>query len=91
MSASFVHVCEVRGGVFGGEGRAIARLVLIALPLSILAVVVVGAWMLPQLNILVLLVIARVVMPTDFSPAATLLRSPWMPREARPAASTRSA
>lgn len=75
----FVDACEVRGGVFGGEGRAVARLVLIALPLSLLAVVLSGVWMLPQLNVFVLLVIACVVMPTDFSPAATLLRSPWIP------------
>ncbi len=75
----FVDACEVRGGVFGGEGRAVARLVLIALPLSLLAVVLSGVWMLPQLNVFVLLVIVCVVMPTDFSPAATLLRSPWIP------------
>lgn len=75
----FVDACEVRGGVFGGEGRAVARLVLMALPLSLLAVVLSGVWMLPQLNVFVLLVIACVVMPTDFSPAATLLRSPWIP------------
>lgn len=74
----FVDACEVRGGVFGGEGRAVARLVLIALPLSLLAVVLSGVWILPQLNVFVLLVIACVVMPTDFSPAATLLRSPWI-------------
>ncbi len=75
----FVDACEVRGGVFGGEGRAVARLVLMALPLSLLAVVLSGVWMLPQLNVFVLLVIACVVMPTAFSPAATLLRSPWIP------------
>ena len=39
--------------------------------------------MLPQLNVFVLLVIACVVMPTDFSPAATLLRSPWIPPRIR--------
>lgn len=79
----FVDACEVRGGVFGGEGRAVARLVLIALPLSLLAVVLSGVWILPQLNVFVLLVIACVVMPTDFSPAATLLRSPWIPPRIR--------
>ncbi|WP_454157146.1 hypothetical protein [Microbacterium lacticum] len=93
----FVDACEVRGGVFGGEGRAVARLVLMALPLSLLAVVLSGVWILPQLNVFVLLVIACVVMPTDFSPAATLLRSPWIPppsaprrcRRSRPTASSR--
>ncbi|MBN9177542.1 MAG: cation:proton antiporter [Microbacterium sp.] len=79
----FVDACEVRGGVFGGQGRATARLVLIALPLSLLAVVISGIWMLPHLNVFVLLVIACVVMPTDFAPAATLLRSPRIPPRVR--------
>jgi NhaP-type Na+/H+ or K+/H+ antiporter len=78
----FVDACEVRGGVFGGEGRTIARLVLIALPLSLLAVVS-GIWILPNLNVFVLLVIACVVMPTDFAPAAALLRSPRIPPRIR--------
>ena len=73
----------MRGGVFGGEGRTIARLVLIALPLSLLAVVVSGIWILPNLNVFVLLVIACVVMPTDFAPAAALLRSPRIPPRIR--------
>ena len=79
----FVDACEVRGGIFGGEGRVIARLVLIALPLSLLAVVLSGVWIVPELNVFVLLVIACVVMPTDFSPAAELLRSPWIPPRIR--------
>ncbi|WP_282838221.1 cation:proton antiporter [Microbacterium flavum] len=79
----FVDACEVRGGVFGGEGRTIARLVLIALPLSLIAVVLGGVWLLPQLNVVILLVVACVVMPTDFSPAATLLRSPRIPPRLR--------
>ncbi len=79
----FVDACEVSGGVFGGEGRTIGRLVLIALPLSLLAVVVAGVFLLPQLNIFVLIVIACVIMPTDFAPAATLLRSPRIPARVR--------
>ena len=57
----FVDACEVRGGLFGGEGRALARLVLIALPLSLALVVVTGAWLLPQTGIFVIVVIACIV------------------------------
>lgn len=79
----FVDACEVSGGVFGGEGRTIARLVLVALPLSILAVVVSGLFLLPHLSLFILIVIACVIMPTDFAPAATLLRSPRIPARVR--------
>lgn len=79
----FVDACEVSGGVFGGEGRVIARLVLVALPLSLLAVVLSGVFLLPQLSVFVLIVIACVIMPTDFAPAATLLRSPRIPARIR--------
>lgn len=79
----FVDACEVKGGFFGGEGRVVARLVLVALPLSLLAVVLSGVLLLPELNVLVLIVIACVVMPTDFAPAATLLRSRRIPTRVR--------
>lgn len=79
----FVDACEVRGGVFGGEPRALARLVLIALPLSLISVVLLGMGLLPDVNVLVLVVIACVVMPTDFAPAAILLRSPRIPARVR--------
>lgn len=79
----FVDACEVRGGVFGGVGRALARLVLIALPLALLLAVLAGLALLPDVNVLVLVVIACVVMPTDFAPAAMLLRSPRIPERVR--------
>ncbi|WP_348789827.1 cation:proton antiporter [Leifsonia sp. NPDC080035] len=79
----FVDACEVRGGLFGGEGRALARLVLIALPLSLALVVVTGAWLLPQTGIFVIVVIACIVMPTDFAPATALLRSDRVPARVR--------
>lgn len=79
----FVDACEVKGGVFGGEGKMIARLVLIALPLSLALVVVSGLWLLPGVNLFVLIVIACVVMPTDFAPATALLRSPRIPARVR--------
>jgi sodium/hydrogen antiporter len=79
----FVDACEVRGGIFGGEGRSLSRLVLIALPLSLVLVVVATGWLLPQLNVFVLIVIACIVMPTDFAPATALLRSGRVPARVR--------
>lgn len=70
----FVDATEVRGGVFGKEGKVIARLVLIALPLSLVLAFIGGALLLPEANLIVLVVIACVIMPTDFAPAARLLR-----------------
>jgi NhaP-type Na+/H+ or K+/H+ antiporter len=79
----FVDATEVRGGVFGKEGRSIARLVLIALPISLVLAVVTGALLLPDTSLVVLAVIACVIMPTDFSPAAKLLRDGRLPARAR--------
>jgi sodium/hydrogen antiporter len=79
----FVDACEVRGGLFGGEGRSLSRLVLIALPLSLALVVVAGAWLLPETGLFVLIVIACIVMPTDFAPATALLRSERIPARVR--------
>jgi len=79
----FVDACEVRGGLFGGEGRSLARLVLIALPLSLALVVLAGVWLLPQTGVFVLIVIACIVMPTDFAPATALLRSERIPARVR--------
>ena len=79
----FVDATEVKGGVFGKEGRVIARLVLIALPLSIVLAIVSGLLLIPQAGVLVLFVIACVIMPTDFAPAAQILRGRGLPPRAR--------
>lgn len=79
----FVDASDVRGGVFGNEGRTVLRLVLIALPLSLALVVLVGGWLLPGADVFVLLVIACVVMPTDFASATALLRSRFVPARIR--------
>ena len=79
----FVDACEVRGGIFGGEGRSLARLVLIALPISLVLVVLATGWLLPELNVFVLIVVACIVMPTDFAPATALLRSGRVPARVR--------
>ncbi|WP_353112794.1 sodium:proton antiporter [Microbacterium sp.] len=79
----FVDATDVRGDMFGGEGRALARLVFLALPLSLVLAVLVGAWLLPGTGILALLVMACVIMPIDFSPAGRVLRSHWVPARVR--------
>lgn len=79
----FVDATEVKGGVFGKEGRVIARLVLIALPLSLVLAFLAGVWIIPEASIPVMVVIACVIMPTDFSPAAQLLRRKNVPQRAR--------
>lgn len=79
----FVDATEVKGGLFGGEGRVIARLVLIGLPLSLVLAVASGFFLAPGAGILVALVLACVLMPTDFSSAAQLLRGRHLPERTR--------
>lgn len=79
----FVDATEVKGGLFGGEGRVIARLVLIGLPLSIVLTVASGVMLAPGAGVLVALVLACVLMPTDFSSAAQLLRGRHLPERTR--------
>lgn len=79
----FVDATEVRGGIFGGEGRTISRLVLIALPLSLVLTTVTSVLLIPDLFVVVGVVIACVVMPTDFAPAARLLRTKRLPERVR--------
>src|SRR5262249_47016974 len=56
---------------------------LIALPLSVAAAVGLGFWLLPGLSWAVVLVIACVVIPTDFAPAASILRDERLPERVR--------
>jgi NhaP-type Na+/H+ or K+/H+ antiporter len=53
------------------------------MPLSLALSVVLGAWLMPELSFAVLLVIACVVVPTDFAPAATILRDGRIPDRVR--------
>ncbi|WP_308465049.1 cation:proton antiporter domain-containing protein [Rathayibacter soli] len=69
----FVDATEVRGGIFGREPRVTLRLVLIALPLSLILAAVASALLIPE-SLLLIGVIACVIMPTDFAPAANILR-----------------
>lgn len=79
----FADATEVKGGIFGREGKVIARLVLVALPLSIVLTVAAGLLLLPGAGPFLLLVIACVILPTDFAPAASLLRNRHIPARMR--------
>ncbi|MCC0094535.1 cation:proton antiporter [Streptomyces flavotricini] len=71
----FVDATELPGGrLFGKDPGAAARALLVALPLSLAAVVLLGSLLLPVLPAVLLLLIACVIVPTDFAPAETLVR-----------------
>ena len=79
----FVDAIEVKGGLFGNEGRVTLRLVLIALPLS-LVLGAAAAWLLiPETAPFLMIVIACVILPTDFAPAAEILRVRHLPDRVR--------
>lgn len=79
----FVDATDVRGGLFGTERRGAVRLLFVAMPLSLAASVLLGEWLLPGLDWAVLLVIACVVVPIDFAPAASILRDGRVPERIR--------
>lgn len=79
----FIDATDVRGGLFGKEPRSAMRLLFIALPLSLAMAVLLGLWLLPDLNWAMLVVIACVVMPIDFAPAASILRDQRIPERVR--------
>lgn len=79
----FADATEVKGGIFGREGRVIARLVLVALPLSIVLTVMAGVLLMPDAGLLVIMVVACVILPIDFAPAASLLRNRRVPARLR--------
>ncbi|MBO2455592.1 cation:proton antiporter [Actinomadura barringtoniae] len=79
----FVDAIEVRGGFLAGERGVAVRLLLVALPLSLGAAFVLGLFLLGSASWAVALVVACVVMPVDFAPAAALLRDDRLPRRLR--------
>lgn len=79
----FVDATEVRGGLFGRNPGTALRMLLIALPLSVASAWALGLLLLPGLSWAVVLVIACVVIPTDFAPAASILRDERLPARAR--------
>jgi NhaP-type Na+/H+ or K+/H+ antiporter len=80
----FVDATEVRGGRLWGRAPGLAaRLLLVALPLSLVAAIAAGALLLPQLSLPVLLVLACVVMPIDFASNESVVRDPRLPLRLR--------
>lgn len=79
----FVDATDVRGGLFGKEPRSAIRMLVVALPLSLAVAVLLGWWLLPDWDWAMLVVIACVVMPIDFAPAASILRDERIPERVR--------
>ncbi|MCP2244211.1 cation:proton antiporter [Lentzea aerocolonigenes] len=73
----FVDATEVRAGrLWGAYPGLVARVLLVAMPIS-LALAAVAGWLLfPDLPWAVLLLIACVTVPTDFAPAERVVRDP---------------
>jgi NhaP-type Na+/H+ or K+/H+ antiporter len=79
----FVDATDVRGGLFGREPRSALRVLFIAMPLSLAAAVGLGLWLLPGVSWSVALIIACIVVPTDFAPASSILRDARIPERVR--------
>jgi NhaP-type Na+/H+ or K+/H+ antiporter len=79
----FVDATETPGGMFGREPKLTVRLLGVALPLTLLAALGVGFLLLPGTGFWMLAVLATVVVPTDFAPAAALIRDRRVPARLR--------
>jgi NhaP-type Na+/H+ or K+/H+ antiporter len=70
-----VDATEVRGGrLWGSSPGLVARVLLIAMPLSLAAAMLLGWWLFPGLPWPALLLLAGVVVPIDFAPAERVVR-----------------
>jgi NhaP-type Na+/H+ or K+/H+ antiporter len=79
----FTDATEVPGGVLGREPRLTLRLLLFALPLSLLMAWLVGVVLLHGVNLWLLAVLATIVMPLDLAPAAAFVRDHRIPERLR--------
>ncbi|WP_318307046.1 cation:proton antiporter domain-containing protein [Amycolatopsis solani] len=80
----FVDATEVRGGrLWGRSPGLVARVLLIAMPLSIALAVLLGAVLLPDLSWPLLLLIACIVIPSDFAAAERVVRDRALPAPVR--------
>ncbi|PWK87144.1 sodium/proton antiporter (CPA1 family) [Lentzea atacamensis] len=71
----FVDATEVRAGRLWGTAPGLAaRVLLLAMPLSLVAAMLLGWWLFPGLPWPVLLLLAGVVVPIDFAPAERVVR-----------------
>lgn len=79
----FIDASETRGRLLGSRPGAALRVLLVATPLSIAAAMLLGSWLFPAASWALLLVLACVVVPTDFSPATSILRNRRVPARVR--------
>ncbi|MCO1574211.1 cation:proton antiporter [Crossiella sp. SN42] len=80
----FVDATEVRGGrLWGSSPGLVARVLLIAMPLSLLAAMLLGWLLFPELPWPMLLLLAGVVVPIDFAPADRVVRDRGLPSRVR--------
>ncbi|MFF3111203.1 cation:proton antiporter [Kitasatospora sp. NPDC057904] len=80
----FVDATELPGGrLFGNDPVSAVRALLVAMPLSLGLMVLLGWLLLPAMPWAVLLLIACIIVPTDFAPAETLVRDPRIPARVR--------
>lgn len=80
----FGDATEVRGGRLWGNWPGLAaRLLLVAMPLSLVAAVALGLGLFPGLSLPMLLVLACVVIPIDFAPTERVVRDRRLPARTR--------
>jgi NhaP-type Na+/H+ or K+/H+ antiporter len=79
----FTDATEVPGGVLGREPRLTLRLLLIALPLSLVAGWLVGVALFPGLSPWLVAVLATIVMSVDLTPAVSFVRDHRIPERLR--------
>lgn len=79
----FTDATEIPGGILGRQPRLTLRLLLIALPLSLVAAWLAGAVLFHGAGPWLLLVLATVVMPVDLAPAIAVVRDRRIPERLR--------
>lgn len=79
----FVDATAVKGGYFGRDPGIAVRLLLLALPLSIVLAAGLGLLLMPGLSFAAVLAIACIVMPTDFAPATSAVHDMRMNERVR--------
>ena len=86
----FTDATEVPGGILGREPRLTLRLLLIALPLSLLLAWLFGVVLFDISNLWLIAVIAAIVMPVDLAPAIAFVRDRRIPERLRQALNAES-
>ncbi|MBE1463937.1 cation:proton antiporter [Kibdelosporangium phytohabitans] len=80
----FVDATEVRGGrLWGNSPGLVTRVLLLAMPVSVVVAMLLGALLIPGLPWSILLIIACVVVPIDFAPSEQVVRDRRLPARVR--------